>query len=197
MSTNPSPRLLACDAMLPQPWRNGGGSTRELLAGPAGAPWQYRISVADINSNGAFSSYPGVERWFAVIEGAGVELRIHGASHSQGPDTAPLRFAGDAPVSCHLTQGPTRDLNLMLHHASGSMQSARANEPWVPNTTCCGLFATVAGTCQSEAGRVAVPRFNLLWFDQAPASLVFQDSGPSGQHLGYWLAVHLGEPAPC
>ena len=44
--------------MLPQPWRNGGGRTRELLVWPAGdglggtTDWQLRVSVADITKNG-------------------------------------------------------------------------------------------------------------------------------------------------
>ncbi|OYU94699.1 MAG: histidine utilization protein HutD, partial [Burkholderiales bacterium PBB5] len=33
----------------PQPWRNGGGTTHELLAWPPGAPaWLVRVSVARI-----------------------------------------------------------------------------------------------------------------------------------------------------
>jgi environmental stress-induced protein Ves len=76
-----------------QPWRNGGGTTRELLAwpalaaappGPAGdssvrssgsaMPWQLRVSVADITRDGPFSAFPGVGRAFAVLEGPGVVL---------------------------------------------------------------------------------------------------------------------------
>ena len=30
-----------------RPWKNGGGTTRELLARPAGDDWQVRVSVAD------------------------------------------------------------------------------------------------------------------------------------------------------
>ena len=66
----------------PQPWRNGGGVTRELLAWPDGGDWRVRVSVADIDADGPFSAFPGVERWFAVLEGAGVALR------SPAPSTA-------------------------------------------------------------------------------------------------------------
>ena len=58
----------------PQAWRNGGGSTRELLAWPAGADWRVRVSVAEIGADGPFSAFDGVERWFAVLSGAGVVL---------------------------------------------------------------------------------------------------------------------------
>ena len=51
-------------------WRNGGGRTRELLAWPDAADWKVRVSVADVESDGPFSAFPGVQRWFAVLEGA-------------------------------------------------------------------------------------------------------------------------------
>jgi uncharacterized protein len=58
--------LLVRTADVPaQPWRNGGGVTRTLLARPRGDAWQVRVSVADVAVNGPFSRFPGVERWFA------------------------------------------------------------------------------------------------------------------------------------
>ena len=78
-------RLADCP---PQPWRNGGGVTRELLAWPQAADWRLRVSVADIERDGPFSPFPGVDRWFAVIEGDGVELRCRtGASRAAAPAT--------------------------------------------------------------------------------------------------------------
>ena len=52
------------------PWRNGGGVTRELLRLAARpATGSVRVSVADIEADGPFSPFPGVERWFAVLRG--------------------------------------------------------------------------------------------------------------------------------
>jgi environmental stress-induced protein Ves len=59
-----------------QTWRNGGGSTRELLAWPEAGAWQLRISVAEITRDGPFSAFAGVQRWFAVLRGDGVRLRL-------------------------------------------------------------------------------------------------------------------------
>ena len=61
-----------------QAWRNGAGVTRELLARPSAADWRVRVSVADIDRDGPFSAYPGVERWFTVLKGTGVDLAIDG-----------------------------------------------------------------------------------------------------------------------
>lgn len=104
------------------PWRNGGGLTRELLAWPSPQDWRVRISVAQVDHAGPFSAYPGVERWFAVLSGAGVRLSIDGATHELGARSAPLRFDGGAACTCELADGPTTDLNLMLRGVSGSMQ---------------------------------------------------------------------------
>ena len=80
---------IAIDRVPPQPWRNGGGSTRELFTWPGGAaPWQLRISVADIERDAPFSAYPGVERWFAVVEGAGVRLQLPGGTQPALPHDA-------------------------------------------------------------------------------------------------------------
>lgn len=95
------------------PWRNGGGVTRELLAWPAAADWQLRISVADIAADGPFSAYPGIERWFAVLEGGAVRLRVGADEHVLEPASAPLRFDGGLAVECRLTAGRTRDFNVM------------------------------------------------------------------------------------
>ena len=103
------------------PWRNGGGVTRELLAWPDPQDWQVRISVADIAQDGPFSAVPGRERWFAVLEGAGVELRLAGQAKLLPPGV-PLRFDGAVAVDCRLPAGPTRDLNLMAPPGRAQMR---------------------------------------------------------------------------
>ena len=96
------------------PWRNGGGRTSELLAIPNSDHWVWRISIAEVKSNGAFSHFPGVQRWLAILSGAGVRLTTpeHAIELTEASD--PLVFNGATPVQCELLQGPVRDLNLML-----------------------------------------------------------------------------------
>jgi len=128
-----SVRLADCT---PQPWRNGGGVTRELLiwtrpnrvsSESTGSDWSVRVSVADIAHDGPFSSFPGIDRYFAVLEGEGVELGLDAGRTAQRRDDPPLFFEGESPVSCRLLQGPTRDLNLMGRRSHGQllMQEAR------------------------------------------------------------------------
>jgi environmental stress-induced protein Ves len=110
----------------PLPWKNGGGVTRELLAwappahpGIGNPPWNVRVSVADITQDGPFSSFPGIDRCFAVLEGEGVELDLPGGPHRQRIGDPPIAFAGEASIGCQLLRGPTRDLNLMGRRAGG------------------------------------------------------------------------------
>jgi hypothetical protein len=44
--------------VMPQPWRNGGGLTRELWTWPSAEGWWVRVSVADIEKDGPFSTFP-------------------------------------------------------------------------------------------------------------------------------------------
>lgn len=107
------------------PWRNGGGVTRELAVGPAGEDWAWRISVADVSTDGPFSSFPGVQRWFAVVRGAGVRLAVDGQVHEVVAASAPLEFDGAAQVNAWLLCGPTQDLNLMVRRARAEGRMTR------------------------------------------------------------------------
>lgn len=180
--------LSALDSAAPQRWRNGGGTTRELLAWPSAHSWRLRISVAEVESDGPFSTFAGVERWFAVVAESGVELSIGGATHRLTAADAPLRFSGEAATSCRLLDGPTRDLNLMLRGMRGGMFAAVAGQPWRSRATHCGLFATVAGECRGD-GTIAVPAHCLLWFDRAPAELCFAPADAASSGIGWWLAA--------
>jgi environmental stress-induced protein Ves len=106
----------------PAPWHNSGGVTRELLAWPRGDGWTVRLSVAEIAKDGPFSRLPGVRRWFAVLSGDGVKLRIGGAVHELGTSAMPLQFDGAAQTDCELLGGPTRDFNLMLRRGTARME---------------------------------------------------------------------------
>lgn len=119
--------LTSLDSAPPAPWRNGGGVTRELAARPAGTDWTWRISVAEVAASGPFSRFDGVQRWFAVLGGAGVILKLPGAEHRLTLATAPLSFDGGEPVECELLHGPTRDLNLMVRRDRASARMARVN----------------------------------------------------------------------
>ena len=108
-------RVLRADDHVRMAWANGGGTTYQVLVSPEGAgpdEFDWRISLADVESSGPFSCFPGIERILVLLEGEGMELVVDGrvvplARHD------PLRFDGGADTSCTLAAGPTKDLNVM------------------------------------------------------------------------------------
>lgn len=188
-----APRIVHLQDTQPQPWRNGGGLTRELLAWPDAEAWQCRLSVADITRAGPFSAFPGVTRWFAVLEGEGVVLRgSAGARTVRTGDPAVCFDGADAP-DCDLIAGPTRDLNLMLRGAEGRLAPVAEAQAWWPaevqsGATLAGIFALVDGRLDAGQGDpVAVPAMSLCWWPEAPPSLVFHADVPAHSGpLGWW-----------
>src|SRR5580704_1106020 len=57
------------------PWKNGGGVTREVLrVPPEPTAFDWRLSLATIDSPGPFSCFDGYQRTLALVRGPGVEL---------------------------------------------------------------------------------------------------------------------------
>jgi environmental stress-induced protein Ves len=98
------------------PWKNGGGVTREVAAWPPGAGFDdftWRVSMAEVTADGPFSSFPGVDRILAVLEGR-LQLDVQGEARiTLSPETAPAAFPGDAAAHAVVEAGRVLDLNLM------------------------------------------------------------------------------------
>ncbi|HYF17320.1 MAG TPA: HutD family protein [Ramlibacter sp.] len=158
--------LVSLDAVAPQPWRNGGGSTRELLAWPSPQRWTVRISVADVTRAGPFSRFAGVERWFAVLEGRGVELRMPDGLHVLASTSPPLRFDGGVDVDCSLVDGPTRDLNLMAPPGAAHLRriGPHGHASHAGAGSLVALYAhRHAATVVEGVHPVHVPPYHLAW----------------------------------
>jgi uncharacterized protein len=97
-------------------WKNDGGWTTELARSDdeSATDFRWRVSIAEIESDGPFSHFAGVERDLLLLEGNGIELDIDDA----GPlrltrRFAHARFQGESTVGCRLLAGATRDFNVM------------------------------------------------------------------------------------
>lgn len=98
------------------PWKNGGGVTYELAAFPEGAGFDdflWRLSMAEVASDGPFSAFPGVDRTLTLLDGAGIALDFSGRAATLAPGAAPFSFPGEAAVIGRLLGGPILDLNMM------------------------------------------------------------------------------------
>ncbi len=100
-------------------WRNQLGWTREIHAGhlpnaSSQSPWDWRLSIAEIERDSEFSVFPGVDRELVLLTGNGVRLRFEdGESQELLPPHDRLRFEGERKVTGELIDGPTHDFNLM------------------------------------------------------------------------------------
>lgn len=104
----------------PEPWRNGGGTTRQLASQPGSAPdgsWDWRISIADVTKAGDFSAFPGMERVLTVVEGELLLLSVDGAERPL-EKYRPFRFPGGASTHASLPTGDIRDLNVITRAES-------------------------------------------------------------------------------
>ena len=96
-------------------WKNGLGWTREVLRWPLDSQqWDWRISIAEVDKGGAFSSFPGVDRELVLLSGEGMRLKFEdGESVELHPPHDRHRFAGERALEAELLAGPTQDFNLM------------------------------------------------------------------------------------
>src|SRR5664279_5065723 len=84
------------------PWRNGGGITYEIAVGPETGTVQdfdWRVSVAQIDAPGPFSTFAGVDRIIALIDGPALHLTVDGARHDLALLDL-LAFAGESETVC-------------------------------------------------------------------------------------------------
>jgi len=105
-----------------EPWRNGGGVTRELASHPKAASaqdgaWDWRVSIADLTKAGDFSAFPGMERVLTVVDGELLLLTVDGAEHPL-EKYRPFRFSGDAAAHGALPTGDIRNLNVITRAGS-------------------------------------------------------------------------------
>lgn len=104
------------------PWKNGGGSTREIVCRPDGAGmdrFDWRVSIATIAQDGPFSAFPGMDRVIMLLAGDGVQLQsAHGIRHRLDQPHAPFAFPGDVALDCTLLGGTSTDFNVMTRRGA-------------------------------------------------------------------------------
>ena len=212
---SPSIHAFALDELTSEPWRNGGGVTRPVASGnmevnasgnmrmeasatepgSAGDDWNWRVSIADINVDGPFSVFPGVQRQLTLLEGEGLALQgegnaASGAQHawraSQVGDV--LSFPGVALVRAHLLGGPVRVWNLMLRGDAmrGHVQAWRYNDaawlqPFTADDACavfvyvpCGELALRGSNQVDGVADITLVAGQGLWLSHPPAGLRMQ-----------------------
>ncbi len=158
------------------PWKNGGGSTREIVCFPPGADmdsFAWRISVATIAQPGPFSAFAGIDRKIMLLDGDGVQLvsAAAGIDHTLQPRWQPFAFSGDVALDCTLLGGTSTDFNVMTRRGEWSAQvevikaepgsSLSADSP-------AGLCMVLDGRCKTADGTLLEPGQGLWWSPSQP-----------------------------
>lgn len=155
------------------PWKNGGGSTREIVCRPQGAGmdgFDWRVSIATIAQPGPFSAFPGVDRLIMLLDGDGVHLHSSsGINHRLDQTHAPFAFAGDVALDCTLLGGPSTDFNVMTRRghlrANLHVLGAATDIPVAPR----GMLLALRGDwqLQGSSGAQFCAAGQGLWWDAA------------------------------
>jgi environmental stress-induced protein Ves len=213
------PHIVGLQDATAQPWRNGGGVTRELLtwSAPEGlvhdgaarhgrdasaAGWDLRVSVADITQDGPFSAFPGISRCFAVLEGAGVVLNLREQDQTLTAASEPLAFEGAEAPGCRLVSGPTRDLNLMVRQSAGRAWMRRAQDgqrsPLAAGWIWQGLYTHGPALLDAPGGRFELPAGTLAWRDGTGVDLCEAAAAAAWclveGHQAWWLGLQAPGP---
>lgn len=153
-----------------KPWRNGGGSTREVAAFPAGEEdFRWRLSFAEVARSGPFSSFPGIDRLITLVDGPAVALTVDGREHRLERHR-PFCFSGDAATAARVS-APSVDFNVMVRRAevratasvlrlesAGEAASLESSEGETLLTVLAGAVEVVAGADAEELEAFDVAR---------------------------------------
>lgn len=113
------------------PWRNGRGFTLEIAREPVtGENFAWRLSLADIDSDGDFSAYPGYRRALVLVAGVGLRLKFRGhGKRFLDPARRGARFEGEWETHCAIPRGRCTDLSLIVRRGVRARPSSVVRAP--------------------------------------------------------------------
>lgn len=172
-------RILRASDYRSMPWKNGGGTTTEIVVSPAGADlddFDWRISMARVEAGGPFSVFAGIDRTLSILDGEGMRLAIAGREPVDLTRTStPLFFPADAATDATLPAGPITDLNVMtrrgrVHH---TVRRVSLSQPLdLATDTATTLVFCQEGSIQiGRSPALALGARDTLWLDGAGHAL--------------------------
>jgi environmental stress-induced protein Ves len=134
-------KVLSSSHYVKKPWKNGQGTTQEIIAWPSGTEdYLWRLSMADLKESGAFSLFPDHNRILVLIDGEAVGLDQAG-NYIELPLMTPHTFDGSINTYAYV-KTPGRDFNLILKkgHASGKITAGRGKKEIVVTSRFLAVF---------------------------------------------------------
>jgi environmental stress-induced protein Ves len=155
------------------PWANGRGTSYEIASDRNDAEeWTWRLAMAPVNEDGAFSRIECVNRFLAVVEGAGMLLSVDRKKLQCRPMQV-VRFRGDAITVATLTDGPITDINLMIRRKEADGEMAIVAEAGLLRGA--SIVVAIGGSAQLQCGDSTIelePHDSILDCDAETVSLV-------------------------
>jgi environmental stress-induced protein Ves len=119
-------RILRSVDYVARPWKNGGGTTRDIAVSPSGASldtFDWRLSLAQVDRDGPFSRFDNVDRTLVLLSGA---MTLH--ERDRRIDLVrnePFTFAGECAIEATVGGGSTLDFNVMTRRGRASHTARR------------------------------------------------------------------------
>jgi environmental stress-induced protein Ves len=155
------------------PWANGRGTSYEIASDRNDAEeWTWRLAMAPVNEDGAFSRIECVNRFLAVVEGNGMLLSVDRKKLQCRPMQV-VRFRGDAITDATLTDGPITDVNLMIRRKEADGEMAIVSEAGLLRGA--SIVVAIGGSAQMQCGDSTIelePHDSMLDCDDETVSLV-------------------------
>lgn len=111
-------RVLRAEDYRTKPWKNGQGTTRDILLWPAAEEFDIRVSLADIPPVSTFSAFPGITRHITRLSGSIMTLTFAHGEVERLDLMSPLTFDSGKAPHCEASGDEVRVLNVMTRATS-------------------------------------------------------------------------------
>ena len=136
------------------PWANGRGTSYEIASDRIeSGEWTWRLAMAPVNEDGPFSPIECVNRFLAVVEGAGMLMSVDRKKLQCLPMQV-VRFRGDAITEATLLDGPIMDINLMVRRKETEGEMAIVSDTGLLRGA--SIVVAVGGSAQVKCGDTTI-----------------------------------------
>lgn len=186
-----------CSDLAAVPWRNGGGSTTEIVRWPLDSGFDdftWRASIAAITADGPFSTFEQVDRIITLLEGPGVRLHAPeaGIDHRLEYRLQPYAFPGEAAVDCSMLGAPSLDFNVMSRRPLVQARLKIVRKAVSAPASTFGLLLAAAGRWTVNLPDGSLQYFQAgqgaWWHDVEPSQLFAVAPQAAGAAL-LWLGI--------
>ncbi|WP_109477509.1 HutD family protein [Paraburkholderia sp. C35] len=111
-------RFFDCTSLAPEPWANGGGTTRTVAQQSTDDhALDWRVSIATLDGPAKFSVFSGLDRTLVLLDEGTVELHSQDGASVARPGQ-PVQFSGDLLMWASMSVRPVNVLNVMTRRGA-------------------------------------------------------------------------------